>query len=296
MDSLVFIILNYKSCGLTISLVKHLVLLNEHFKIVIVDNNSMDDSSARFREEFSGKSNLLLVELEKNEGYSNGNNEGIFAALTKWESIKYIAILNPDVWIDNLGVISTLIEDLENDRFLAFIKPKMYICGKDCDISNSGWNIDGGVWRRIFMHCKIWKRKDSSSINECVGKLCYVDALHGSFFIAKRSVFEEIGLFDNNIFLYGEESILAIKLKKYNPNYRMAIDLSIQYDHRHSPDNKNKDYNKVVYKSLKYMLLHYYEAKAYQVVLFTIFQWPYSFIFVPVKRYIKGLLKRDIRK
>ena len=57
-------------------------------EIIVVDNNSSDDSCAMMKEKFP---NVKLIENKENSGFPKGNNIGVAEA--KGE---YICILNPD--------------------------------------------------------------------------------------------------------------------------------------------------------------------------------------------------------
>ena len=56
-----------------------------------------------------------------------------------------------------------------------------------------------------------------------------VDCIAGSFFIIKGSIFNEIGYFDENTFLFYEEDILGYKLKRLG--YSEAILNTVSYVH-----------------------------------------------------------------
>uniref|UniRef100_UPI003751BFB7 glycosyltransferase n=1 Tax=Flavobacterium sp. TaxID=239 RepID=UPI003751BFB7 len=63
-------------------------LENIDSEIIVVDNNSQDDSCAMMKKRFP---NVKLIENRENSGFPKGNNIGV--AVAKGE---YICILNPD--------------------------------------------------------------------------------------------------------------------------------------------------------------------------------------------------------
>lgn len=77
---LVYIILvNYNSCEDTIECVKSLERITyENYKIVIVDNNSNDDSVNNLNKELNA---CILIQSKENLGFAGGNNIGIKYAL-----------------------------------------------------------------------------------------------------------------------------------------------------------------------------------------------------------------------
>ena len=61
-------------------------------EIIVVDNNSSDDSCAMMKQRFP---NIKLIENKENVGFPKGNNIGV--AQAKGE---FICILNPDTVVD----------------------------------------------------------------------------------------------------------------------------------------------------------------------------------------------------
>src|SRR5471030_1558373 len=57
-------------------------------EIIVVDNNSTDDSCAMIRQQFPS---VILIDNKDNKGFSKANNQGV--AIAKGE---YILFLNPD--------------------------------------------------------------------------------------------------------------------------------------------------------------------------------------------------------
>ena len=88
------IILNYNAGNLLSECIESVLKTDyEKFEIIIVDNDSKDDSIDRCKEKFR---DVQIIENKKNLGYCEGNNVGIRNA--KGE---FIAILNPDTVVDS---------------------------------------------------------------------------------------------------------------------------------------------------------------------------------------------------
>ena len=88
------IILNYNAGNLLSECIESVLKTDyEKFEIIIVDNDSKDDSVDRCKEKFR---DVQIIENKKNLGYCEGNNVGIRNA--KGE---FIAILNPDTVVDS---------------------------------------------------------------------------------------------------------------------------------------------------------------------------------------------------
>ena len=87
------IILNYNAGKLLMNCVQSIIKSNySNFEIILVDNNSTDNSHIECKNE---NEKIKLIENDENFGYCEGNNIGIRQA-----SGKFIVILNPDTIVD----------------------------------------------------------------------------------------------------------------------------------------------------------------------------------------------------
>lgn len=101
-----------KQCLLTIDQFKP----NIPYEIIVVDNNSEDESQKMVKTEFP---NVHLIENDTNTGYAKGNNVGIRKATGE-----YTLLLNEDIeFVDN--TIQTLIEFLDTHPNTGAVAPKL---------------------------------------------------------------------------------------------------------------------------------------------------------------------------
>ena len=89
-----------------------------------------------------------------------------------------------------------------------------------------------------------------------------VDVVSGCFFLIRKDIFEQIGYFDENIFLYYEENIIAKKISNLNMN--IVVNNKVRVIHNHSV-SINKTYNKInkfkiLAKSQRYYHKNYNDA------------------------------------
>ena len=127
-------------------------------------------------------------------------------------------------------------------------------------IRRSSWKIRT-FWLDVVHSTRILEiifykilRNGEYSNKEYEQELLEVEAISGSFFIIKSEVLDEIGLFDENIFLFYEEDILAKKL--LNRNYKTICLNSEKFIHYESQTiGKTFSY----YKKMKQM----YKSKIY---------------------------------
>nr|CAD67946.1 putative rhamnosyl transferase [Thermotoga sp. RQ2] len=260
---LVFIILNYLNYELTIRSVRSILdnIVYDNYLILVVDNNSPNESYKVLSEAFSEENRVILIKNNKNNGYSGGNNFGLKFIEKHFPECKYVAICNPDVSFFPSTNLELLINKLESEPELAAISPLQILDGQ-LDFRIVAWKLPKGLDDLIL---------NFSIIDRIVGKvsyrkfkitdkkIAYVDVLPGSFFIIKFDVFKEIGFFDENTFLYCEERIVAKKLKE--KGFKQALDFETFYLHFHGHKSfrlvdRIKNYNHLlrsrIYYNLKY--------------------------------------------
>jgi GT2 family glycosyltransferase len=146
-------------------------------EVIIVDCGSTDSTPVIASE----LANSRIVSIG-NEGYGRGNNAGFAVA-----SQDHILILNPDVLIAK-DQLQRLFEFYTGLSKPAIVAPKMY-------------HHSGGA--------KVY-RKDS----RFKGDRSDVEKVCGAAMLMHRELYEQLGGFDKNIFLYFEETDLCVRAKK----------------------------------------------------------------------------------
>jgi GT2 family glycosyltransferase len=95
----------------------------EDVEFVLLDNASTDESVSFVRDNFSNDPRLVVECLDKNYGWSGGNNRGIKKSIEK--GAKYIFLLNNDTKMES-HCIETLIEMSESKPDVGGLAPKCY--------------------------------------------------------------------------------------------------------------------------------------------------------------------------
>ncbi len=265
MENIGLVVLNYNSSGDTIACVNRLLSFNKGYHIIIVDNNSADDSVSKINDAFADVSDVDIICNEKNTGYSAGNNLGIKYAVSHY-NVDIVGILNPDIIILNENVIGEIAKVLLSDSKYAVAGGVLITPTKEYSISESCWNIPTKkeIVLNHFMFNK--RKKKNMRLPMCADNAALTECLAGCFYLAKASVMKEIGYLDENVFLYNEENILGIKCKRNG--YKEVIVLDQFYIHNHiwkSERSKSLKSRLLIsnqgYKSRKYLCQTYYNSK-----------------------------------
>ena len=107
-------ILHYKTVEITRKCIE---ILEKVFtgNIVIVDNGSNDGSGEKLRKEYSNVNHVHVILLEKNLGFSKGNNVGYM--FLKRKGCDFIIMLNNDAFIFQKDFFKCIIKEYEKNRF-----------------------------------------------------------------------------------------------------------------------------------------------------------------------------------
>lgn len=220
MASVLVVIVNYKTPQLTIECLQSLateVDSQATIKVAVVNNESGDRSveeiGAAIQERGWGAWVCLLAS-ERNGGYAYGNNFAIRPALNSDNPPDYIWLLNPDTQV-RPGALEALVEFLEQN-------PSAGIAGSSFE------NPDGSSWPIAFRFPSLWSELDGGLRLGVVSKLLsdriiprqmsdrieQVDWLPGASMMIRRQVFEQVGLMDEEYFLYYEETDFCLQARR----------------------------------------------------------------------------------
>lgn len=167
-------------------------LAYSNFHILIVDNGSMDDSETILRGRFPS---IELVQTGKNLGFAGGNNAGMRCALER--GADYIWLLNNDTVVDR-EALNELVKVADAKATNGMVGSKIYYYDEPKKI----W-FAGGVWRKNILLAS-HRGQDETDYGQ-YNEICEVDFVTGCSLLIKSSVIKEIGMMNEEFFLYWEE-------------------------------------------------------------------------------------------
>ncbi|WP_225035496.1 glycosyltransferase family 2 protein [Winogradskyella sp. SM1960] len=176
-------------------------IANIDAEIIVIDNNSPDDSCDMVKQLFPA---VKLIENKENLGFSKGNNIGV--AKAKGD---YLCILNPDTVVAE-DTFTKLIKFTDSKDNLGIVGCQL-IDGKGKFLPESKRNIPTPKvsLKKVLGSTNDYYANHLSS--EDTGK---VDVLVGAFMWLKKEVYEAVGGFDEDYFMYGEDIDLSYKIVK----------------------------------------------------------------------------------
>lgn len=182
------------------SLLKSLSSLNH--EVIVVDNASSDGSLEAVKNKFPLVQRIALPE---NVGFARANNVGVSQT-----SGKYLLLLNNDTFVPR-GTTQKLLELKEKHPEFGIVAP--IVLNSDGTLQPS-WGKDLHLFSEVFLKyfANTWytwqfKRKR--------GKISRnVDWVSGACFMIGSKLFEQIGGFDENFFLYVEDADLCRRIRQ----------------------------------------------------------------------------------
>jgi GT2 family glycosyltransferase len=248
-------------------------LSNIDAEIIVVDNNSSDDSCQMMQHRFP---NIKLIRNTENLGFPKGNNIGVSQAKGD-----YICILNPD----------TVVAEDTFEKVLAFAKSQTnlgivgckLIDGKGNFLSESKRGIPTPwvAFTKIFGLYKMFPKSIffnkyyAQHVQESeTGK---VDILVGAFMVMKRELYNEIGGFDENCFMYSDDIDLSyMVLQKGKFNYYFPETTVIHY--KGESTVKNETYIKRFQEAMNFFYKKHFKVSIFFSVFMKIGIVFFSFV------------------
>lgn len=193
------IIVNYNTCEITLNCIKSIIDLTENivYEIIVVDNASSDSSCEMIESMFP---NVILLKNSINVGFGTANNLGV-----RHSKGKYIFLLNSDTKFIN-NAIQFFYEFYENNSFggrIGIVGTELLNSDLLPTHSSGFFPVFSDIIKRFF---KINFDKDVF-IDKNLGYF-EVEYITGANLFTKRKLFEDFSGFDEDFFMYYEETDL----------------------------------------------------------------------------------------
>jgi GT2 family glycosyltransferase len=195
------IIVTFNQKKYVTSCIESILKQNFSHEVIVVDNHSNDGTVQLIKEKFP---EIKIIETPMNRGYGSGNNLGV-----KHAKGEYIVILNPDTIVEK-DWLKELVEPLESGSRL-ITTPKILL------YDGSKINTCGNINHFTGLTFTRGLNEDPDEYNTQE----YVSGFSGCCFAIRKKYFEELGGFDENFFIYNEDSDLSWRahLKGYRILY-----------------------------------------------------------------------------
>jgi len=192
------IVLNYNQksyLSKCLSSLKQLNYPRDKFEVILVDNCSTDGSVEYVKNIAPW---VRVLRFRRNYGFAGGNNRAV-----KFSKGEYIAFLNPDTEVDKDWLLE-LVKGMRKHPDVASCGGKVLFLKERDVIQNAGHKM---TW--IGIPCAIGYREEDAGQYE---EPRYTLAASGCAMLVRKDIFEKLGGFDEDYFLYVEEGDFGLRL------------------------------------------------------------------------------------
>ena len=220
----------------------------KNFHILVVDNASSDGSIEYMEENYP---DIELIKLQKNFGFSKAVNIGIQHSRTP-----YVILLNNDTTVDT-RYVEEMVKAIEKSPKIFSVSSKMIQMYHPELIDSAGdlytllgWGVCRGCGRPVSNY-----QKYDEIFTACAGAAIY-----------RRSVFDDIGYFDENHFAYLEDIDIGYRARIYG-YYNMYCPTALVYHVGSGTSGSKYNSFKVKLAARNNLYLNYKNMPALQLVL-----------------------------
>ncbi|MDU1567701.1 MAG: glycosyltransferase family 2 protein [Clostridium sp.] len=169
----------------------------KNYEIIVVDNNSIDNSVELLVEKFDN--NIKIITSESNLGFSGANNLGIKYALEN--EFDYVMLLNNDTVIDK-DMIKIMVDSSFNS---VVVSPKIYYY----DDKNILWSAGGRInwFKGLSIQYGI-----NEMDNEENNKKKEIEFATGCCILIPIQAIKKVGMMSEDYFLYYEDTDYCVRL------------------------------------------------------------------------------------
>lgn len=250
---------------------------NSNEEIIVVDNNSTD-KTCRIVETYN---QVKLIRQDENFGFGKANDLGVKNSVGD-----YLFFLNPDTKVSTSSV-NKLAHYLNKNKDIAVVGPKLL-------------NTDGLIQKemakfptllsQVLILLRLHRFPVFSSLvypNYNYDETQEAEHLMGSALLIRRKNFEEVGGFDENFFLWFEETDLLKRIKDFGNKIVYYPEASITHLVGQSTKQLNFWNKQTIWN--KSLLYYFRKHKTWLHILvllpFMLLSYPAAFLVSLVKKY-----------
>ncbi len=211
-------------------------------EVIVVDNGSQDGSGGEVKEKFHF---VHLIENKKNLGFAKAANQGLRKA-----SGRYLFLLNPDAQVKR-GAIEQFVSFMESHPEAGAAGGQLF--NSDGSRQNSIANFPSLATELFNKSLLRWfypKRFPGKERDYL--KPIEVDSVIGACMVVSREVVDQVGLLDEDYFLFLEETDWCFRMKKAGMKIYHIPDAEIIH-HQGKSARKKTALSKIEYYRSRYL-------------------------------------------
>ena len=222
-----------------------------NIKLYISDNSETD-----LIKTLRNDSRIEYIYNRCNNGFGYGHNIAIKKA--EKEGSKYHLVINPDTYYYE-GTLEKIIDFMEKNEDIGLMMPKIVYPNGEiqyvCKLLPTPFNL----FSRGFLPNWKWVKKINDNYEmrfTNYDKIMEVPYISGCFMVFRTKIFSEIGYFDENIFMYLEETDISRRIIK--KGYKTIMNPEVKVYHKwEKGTHKNKKLRNITIQSSIYYFNKY---------------------------------------
>lgn len=169
-------------------------------ELIVVDNASADGSAGVVARRYP---QVILVENQTNLGFAKANNLGI-----KRSRGDYVCLVNSDILVLDRS-IDRMCDYMDRNPEAGLLGPRLLNADRSMQLSCKrfptllNYACESFGVNKLLPHSRLFCGEHLRYFSH--GKLLRTEALVGAFLMVRRKALEEVGLLDEEFFIYGEE-------------------------------------------------------------------------------------------
>jgi GT2 family glycosyltransferase len=227
-------------------------LKNDTIEIVVVDNGSKEGVVGDVERSVKNLKNIKLIKSKENLGFGRGCNLGVENSRGE-----FVLFLNSDTKVDDKGFI----------KMTNFLKdnPKVGILGGRLMNFDGTNQASAGKFYNLFnFFIMMFGGEKFGFLKKSPSKISSVDWVSGACFMVNKDIFNKIGGFDKNIFMYMEDMELCYRAKKNGFATYYYPDVLVLHKEQGSSNRGFAIVN--IYKGILYFYVKHKSKLSYQIV------------------------------
>lgn len=196
------------------------VYSKDNFEVILVDNNSQDNSLDFVSKNFP---DMTIIRLSENCGFGAGNNAGAKVARGK-----FLFLLNTDTVLTS-NVFPHIIDLMQNNLNIGIIGTKLLFPDKSFQISFAYSVGIKGEYKTRKLYKSIQDKSQLLRLEKDFQENKEVDFVTGAAFFIRADLFKSLGGFDEKFFMYFEDSDLCQRVQ--NHGYKILYTPSVSLIH-----------------------------------------------------------------
>jgi GT2 family glycosyltransferase len=253
------IIVNWNTSQLLYNCLQSLASIQKNFswEIIVIDNGSVDDSVEMCRKFFP---DVNLIINKNNMGFGYANNQGISAS-----NSNLVLLLNSDT-IVHANSIEEMIRQIQLDTSIGVLGCRLINSDGSFQASCMNFpNLTTVFVERFLLYKLPMKLPQTAMEPPYISSKIPCDWVMGACMLVRKKALDEAGLFDTNIWMYGEEMDLCYRIKK--AGWKIIFYPAALIEHLGGGSWKEKSYSATL---LKMAGLLYFFKKHYSFATFFI--------------------------